>query len=375
MSRRTLPNRRGWIGTAFLLGAIVTTGAALATWKFLELQKSETAAASQPEPTETITAGLATEREHRPTTTAIGTVLAMRSITLRNEIAGTVRRVALTPGDIVETGALLVALDVSVEAAELEAQAAQAALAGTTLARLESLRRHKAVSQEEVDQARAARDVAQAEMARTRAIIARKTIRAPFRVRVGIADVHPGQYLEEGTELTTLQGIANAAHVDFSVAQRVAAGLREGDRVGVVAGNEAAPIVARILAIDSRVDPTTRNASVRATITGGDVPAPGASVRVLVPVGATGKAVAIPVSALRKGPGGDHVFLIAPDKDDKLRAHLKPVRSGAVVGDEVMILEGLSAGDRVATSGSFKLREAVLVAVADSQATPPAGSK
>lgn len=375
MSRRTLPNRRGWIGTAFLLGAIVTTGAALATWKFLELQKSETAAASQPEPTETITAGLATEREHRPTTTAIGTVLAMRSITLRNEIAGTVRRVALTPGDIVETGALLVALDVSVEAAELEAQAAQAALAGTTLARLESLRRHKAVSQEEVDQARAARDVAQAEMARTRAIIARKTIRAPFRVRVGIADVHPGQYLEEGTELTTLQGIADAAHVDFSVAQRVAAGLREGDRVGVVAGNEAAPIVARILAIDSRVDPTTRNASVRATITGGDVPAPGASVRVLVPVGATGKGVAIPVSALRKGPGGDHVFLIAPDKDDKLRAHLKPVRSGAVVGDEVMILEGLSAGDRVATSGSFKLREAVLVAVADSQATPPAGSK
>ncbi|MDQ3137606.1 MAG: efflux transporter periplasmic adaptor subunit, partial [Gemmatimonadota bacterium] len=235
MSRRTLPNRRGWIGTAFLLGAIVTTGAALATWKFLELEKSETAAASQPEPTETITAALATEREHRATTTAIGTVLAMRSITLRNEIAGTVRRVALTPGDIVETGALLVALDVSVEAAELEAQAAQAALAGTTLARLESLRRHKAVSQEEVDQARAARDVAQAEMARTRAIIARKTIRAPFRVRVGIADVHPGQYLEEGTELTTLQGIADAAHVDFNVAQRVAAGLREGDRVGVVA--------------------------------------------------------------------------------------------------------------------------------------------
>ncbi|MDQ3138116.1 MAG: HlyD family efflux transporter periplasmic adaptor subunit, partial [Gemmatimonadota bacterium] len=182
-------------------------------------------------------------------------------------------------------------------------------------------------------------------------------------------------YLEEGTELTTLQGIADAAHVDFNVAQRVAAGLREGDRVGVVAGNEAAPIVARILAIDSRVDPTTRNASVRATITGRDVPAPGASVRVLVPVGAQGKAVAVPVSALRKGPGGDHVFVIAPDKDDKLRAHLKPVRSGPVVGDEVMILEGLSAGDRVATSGSFKLREAVLVAVADSQATPPAGSK
>lgn len=368
MSRRTLLNRRGWIGTALLLGTIVTTGAALAAWKYSKLEQSKAAAASQPEPMETVTAAIAREREHRATTTAIGTVLAMRSITLRNEIAGTVRRVALTPGDIVEAGALLVALDVSVEEAELEAQAAQAALAQTTLDRLESLRRHEAVSQEEVDQARAARDVAQSQIARTRAIIARKTIRAPFRVRVGIADVHPGQYLDEGTELTTLQGIAGASHVDFSVAQRVAAGLREGDSVEVVAGNEASPIAARILAIDARVDPTTRNASVRATIAGAGVPAPGASVRVLVPVGAPGKAVAVPVSALRKGPGGDHVFVIAPDKDGKPRAHVRPVRSGTVVGDEVMIHAGLAAGEQVATSGSFKLREGVLVAVADSQA-------
>ena len=66
------------------------------------------------------------------------------------------------------------------------------------------------MSQEEVDQARAARDVAQAQVARTRAVIARKTIRAPFRARVGIADVHPGQYLNEGTQLTTLQGVDDA---------------------------------------------------------------------------------------------------------------------------------------------------------------------
>lgn len=365
MRRRSLGTTHGWIASTVLLGLILTTGSALAAWKYSDLERAEAAAATQPEPTEAITAATAAEREHRPTTTSIGTVLAMRSITLRNEVPGTVHRVGLTPGRIVEPGDLLVALDVSVERAELAAQEAQAGLAQTNLDRLQTLSRHQAVSQEEVDQARAARDVAQAQIARTRAIIARKTIRAPFRARVGIADVHPGQYLNEGTELTTLQGVADAAHVDFTVAQRVAAGLRVGEAVEVIATNEAAPIFARIVAVDARVDPTTRNASVRARIADADrVPAPGASVRVLVPAGPPGRAVAVPVSALRKGPGGDHVFVIAPAEDGKPRAHVRPVRSGSVVGDEVLILEGLEAGEQVATSGSFKLRESVLVAVA-----------
>jgi membrane fusion protein (multidrug efflux system) len=69
------------------------------------------------------------------------------------------------------------------------------------------------------------------------------------------------------------------------------------------------------------------------------------------------------VSALRKGPAGDHVLVIAPSEDGKARAHVRPVRSGAVLGDEVLVMDGLQAGEQVAASGSFKLREAALVAV------------
>jgi membrane fusion protein, multidrug efflux system len=364
-----LGTTRGSIASILLLGSVLATGAGLAVWKFTDIAAEEAAAASQPEPMEAISAAVATEREHRRTTTSIGTVLALRSVTLQNELAGTVRRVNLNPGQIVAAGTILVALDVSVEQAELEAQEAEAALAQTTLDRLENLRQHRATSQEEVDQARAARDVARAAIVRTKAVIEKKIIRAPFRARVGIADVHPGQYLTEGTELTTLQGVAESAHVDFTVAQRVAAGLRVGDTVRIQ-GTDSVPHAARIVAVDARVDPTTRNAMVRARVVGAATPAPGASVRVEVPIGGTSTVVGVPVNALRKGPGGDHVFVIEPDSTGKTRAHARTVQSGPVLDSQVLILSGIKPGDQVATSGSFKLREGVLVAVADS--TKPA---
>ena len=354
-------NSRGWVGSAVLLGTLALTAGSLVAWKHASARKADAAAASQPEPIESVTLAVARARQYRPTTTSVGTVLALNSITLRNELPGTVRQVALAPGRIVDAGTVLVALDVSVEEAELQAETAQADLAATTLARLERLQEARATSQEEVDQARAARDVALAQLARTRAIIARKTIRAPFQARVGISDVHPGQYLNEGTELTTLQGVDAAANVDFTVAQAVAAELHPGEPVAVFAVNDSRPITARIVAVDARVDPATRNALVRARITS-HAPAPGASVRVEVPVGPSTTVVAIPVSALRKGPGGDHVFLVVADSSGKSRAHVQPVKSGPVLEDEVVILSGLTPGQQVATSGSFKLRESVRVA-------------
>ena len=358
-------SRRGWIGSSLLLVTIVAAGIGLAAWKYTSIQETYAAAANQPEPMESVTVAVAKEVEHRQTTTSIGTVMALRSITLRNELPGTVRQVRLIPGQVVDAGALLVALDVSVEEAELKAQEAQSVLARSVLDRRKRLNQDHATTQEEVDQARANLDIALAQIARTKAIIARKTIRAPFRARIGMANLHPGQYLNEGTELTTLQGIADAVHVDFTVAQQVAAGLREGDSVDISAAGQSSPIAAKIVALDARIDPTTRNTMVRARIEGAaHAPSPGASVRILVPTGLPRMAVAVPVSAMRKGPGGDQVFVIELDKEGKTRAHVRQVESGTMLGDEVVIHAGLSAGERVAVSGSFKLRDEVLVAIA-----------
>jgi membrane fusion protein (multidrug efflux system) len=216
-----------------------------------------------------------------------------------------------------------------------------------------------------VDRARAERDVARAEIERIRAVIERKTIRAPFRARVGLVDLHPGQYLEQGSVLTTLQGVEEAVHVDFAVAQEVAAELAPGQGVRVQPGGGAAPLAATIVAVDARVDPATRNALVRARIEdAAAAPAPGSSVRVLVPVGAPVAAVAVPVTALRRGPEGDHVFVVAAAPDGRPRARARAVRAGAAGEEEVLILEGLEAGETVAASGSFKLRDGTLVSIA-----------
>ena len=370
MSRSTAPVPTPRLHSLVLVGLVVATALFLGGWKYNSLRVAEAASANQPEPTETVAAAVATARPHQETASAIGTVLAPRSIALRNEVAGTVRYVGLEPGRIVDAGALLVAFDVSVESAALRAQVAQARLAQTSLERVDRMASRGAASAMELDNARAERDVALAQVARTRALIARKTIRAPFRARVGMSDVHLGQFLESGTQLTTLQGVDGAVHVDFDVSQSVAAGMRRGEPVRVISG--AAEIPARVVAVDARVDPATRNAVVRAELPDlALLPAPGSSVRVLVPIGPARDAVVVPVSALRKGPGGDHVFVIAPAKDGKTRAQLRLVTSGPVLGDEIVIVGGLAAGERVAASGSFKLRDAVLVAVAEPAASQP----
>lgn len=351
------------MASVVLLAVLVAAGTALATWKARALQAADALAAQQAEPMEFVTTAVAEPREHRRSITSIGTVLALRSTTLRNELPGTVREVRLTPGGIVEAGTLLVAMDVSVEEAELKAVEAQAALAETLLHRVERAVQSRATSQMEWDRARADLDVARAQMERLRAVIARKTVRAPFRARLGLSDVHPGQYLETGTLLTTVQGVDDAVHVDFAVPQHVAEQLQVGEQVTLLPGLLREEVSAAVVALDARVDPRTRNTLVRARVEDGRVlPGPGASVRVRVPAGAHVAAVAVPVSAVRKGPEGDHVFVVSPDEEGKVRARVRRVRSGPILGDEVLVMEGLAAGETVAAFGSFKLREGVLVA-------------
>lgn len=355
-----------WITATVLVLAVAGTAVALALWKINSWEKSAEEAALMPEPTEVVKTAVSEERSFSKFTTMTGTVRALQSIVLQNELDGTVAETRLTSGAIVETGDILVAFDISVEVAEMKAHEAQAELARITLERITPLSIGQAVAASELDRARAELDIASAHIARIQATMDRKTLRAPFRAKVGLADLHKGQYLEAGTVLTTLQGIDDAVHVDFQVPQEVAVTLKPGSSVEIVSAPLGNTVSAKIVALDARTDANTRNLLVRARIegAGGAAPSPGSAVKVRVPAGTLANAVAIPVTALRRGADGDFVFVIAKDELGKERATLRPVKVAALEGEVVFLTDGLKAGEKIATTGSFKLREGVLVAEA-----------
>lgn len=361
-SSRLRPLLRRTFASAVLLAVLAGVGFGLTLLKQGQHEAAAAAAAAMPEWAVAVEAAPASARTHTRTSTAIGTVRAMRSITLRNELPGTVHAVHLSTGKIVEAGELLVELDVAVEQAQLAALTAEARLAETMLGRMERALESQGASAADVDRARAERDMAVANVHRLEAIVAQKRLRAPFRARTGFVDLHPGQYLEPGTSITTLQGTDDAVHVDFAVTQDVATRLAPGTGIELVTAPGKAPVAATIAAIDARVDATTRNTWIRAELRGIEpLPQPGASVRVAVPVAPPREVIVVPVSALRRGPAGSSVFVLQSDPAGNLRAHERRVVSGAVLGDEVVVESGLDAGELVATAGSFKLREGALV--------------
>jgi membrane fusion protein, multidrug efflux system len=353
------------LGSAALLLAVGGSAYGLYVWKQGKHAANAAAAAQMPEPAEAVSAAAVATRSYTKTSTAIGTVRALRSITLRNELPGTVRKVTLESGRIVAADELLVELDVEVETAQLSALEAEARLAETMLGRMERALEQQSASAADVDRARAQSDMAIANVKRLQALIEQKRLRAPFPARVGFVDLHIGQYLDPGTQITTLQGIDEAVHIDFEVTQDVATRLAPDVLVDIVASSGTPAVPAKIVAIDARVNTTTRSTSIRAELRGEQPQLqPGSSVRVRMPVAMPREVMTVPVSALRRDPGGSSVFVLEADPTGALRSHIRRVTSGSVLGDVVIIEEGLKAGEQVATAGSFKLREGALVHVA-----------
>jgi membrane fusion protein (multidrug efflux system) len=191
---------------------------------------------------------------------------------------------------------------VSVEQAELAAQQARAALAETLLGRMERASLKSGAS-EPTSTAPRPSSTSRAPSGAHAGVIDRKTIRAPFRARVGLADLHPGQYLTEGSVLTTLQGLDEAVHIDSPCrrAWRPAcarASASRSPRRGTPSRSRPRSSRSTRASIPRRA---TRSCA-RASRTSSPQPAPGTSARMSVPIGAPRNVLTVPVSALRKGP-------------------------------------------------------------------------
>jgi len=337
---------------------------ALGFYKYGQIQAAIAAAAASPEAQEAVESVRVRRGEWTATAKAVGTVVALRQVEIRNELAGTVVDVGFSSGDIVEAGQVLVRLDTRQEEASLAAAQAEAEMARLTFERREKLRSSNAISAQDLDTARQAFEVSKARALNLQVGIEKKTITAPFRARVGLTDLQPGAYLDAGTSIATLQGVDADAFVDFALPQDNAAAVRPGSSVTL-----SAPQIpdgaagAAIIAEDASIDGVNRTVRFRALAKGmGGSLRPGGFVDVIAAVAPPQVSLFVPLTAVRRAPYGQLVYLLV-EEQGRLRARQRLIKTGPVQGNEIAVVEGLSEGNLIAAAGSFKLREGLLVQV------------
>ena len=350
-----------------VLGVMAVVILALGFAKFRQIESAVHAGAFQPPP-EAVTS-IVTQREQWPASmTAIGTIEAVHGVMVSADLPGTVARINFDSGKPVREGEILVELDTRQERAQLAALEAQRDLARVNFGRMQGLVNAGVISRMDYDQATAQQKATEANVAEIRATIDRKTIRAPFSGILGIRKVNLGQYLPAGSPVVSNQSL-NPIYVNVGVPQQAAAQVHVGRNLRVTTEDVAGKVFAgSVTAIDSEVDPTTRNIQVQATLSNPEGKLrPGMFVQVEMPLGASRSVIALPASAINYAPYGDSVFVITDLKDPKGHTY-RGVRQQFVKiegarGDQVGVISGLNPGEEVVTSGVFKLRNGAAVQV------------
>lgn len=363
-----------------MAGCVLLLVAVLAFGKYLQIQKL---IASSPKPgAQVVTAIKAPIAEWQPQLTSVGTLAPVRGVDVTTEIAGLVRAVRFKSGDEVKAGQVLFEMNADADIAQQRALQAAADLSATTLKRDKLQLAAQAISQAQVDNDEADLKSRQALVAQQKALVDKKTIRAPFAGKLGITAVNPGQYLNPGDKLVTLQTI-DTVYVDFFVPQKQLAGLGIGQKLNL--SSDAYPglaFPAKVTSISPKIDAATRNVQVQATVPNAKRQLlPGMFANVSLDQGEKKKYLTLPQTAITYNPYGSTVFLLAAPaagakdtlKDDKGNAHLVAqqvfVTTGPTRGDQVAVLTGVKEGQTVVTSGQLKLKNGT-PAVIDNKIQP-----
>lgn len=301
--------------------------------------------------------------------TAVGSLDAVQGVTVTAEVTGKVVRIAFESGSRVTAGDLLVQQDVSAETAQLRSAQATADLARLNFERSRKLLPDKVISQSDYDNSKAQLTQALAQVDNIRAVIAKKTIRAPFAGRLGIRRINLGQIINDGQAIVTLQSL-DPIFVNFQVPQQQLALIRSGLEVRVTSDAMPGRVVkGKITAINPEADAATRNIRVQATLVNSDEQLrPGMYANVAIVLPAKKQVLAIPATAVLYAPYSDSVFVIEEKKDENGKPAGKAVRQqfvrlGEKRGDYIAVTSGLKADETVVSTGVFKLRNGQAVVV------------
>ncbi len=285
---------------------------------------------------------------------SVGTIKARRGVSLSTEQSGEITAIAVSSGEQVKAGDLLLTLNDKVEQASRERQIANLKLARLLYERDAKLVTQKSIPQSQYDRSRADLDSAVAQLAETEAQLENKRIHAPFDGTVGIIKVKSGDYVTPGTPVTTLQDLSDL-EVDFTLPARHYPALRPGQAVNVqVDAYPDRDFSATLHAVDAEVDPDTRNLLLRATIVEGDGLLPGMFASLTLELGTRRELISVPETAVTFSLHGNEVWVIHSE-DGVQRVQSRIVRTGQSRAGRIAVLDGLEQGDHIVTSGQNKL--------------------
>jgi len=334
---------------------------------------------NKPPPAE-ISAVVATTEIVPRSAPAIGSLDAVRQVTITPEIGGRVTQILFKSGTEVKEGDKLVQLNDAPDQGDLMNYEAQARWQAISLKRAQTLAKSQYAAQETVDQTQSLLDEARAEILKTEAIIAQKLIRAPFAGRLGVRQINLGQYLNAGGPIVTLTDLTEL-YVNFTLPSQDRAEIKVGQRVTVKA--DAFPgrkFTAMITTIEPQISPQTRTITVQARMANPDETLlPGMFVTADVELPPGPPEVVLPQTAVDYTLYGDSVYVIRQEGKDAqgkpiLKAVRVPVTTGTQWGGNVAILEGdVKPGEQVVAVGQNKVQNGGQVIVTGNP--PPAPPK
>jgi membrane fusion protein (multidrug efflux system) len=289
---------------------------------------------------------------------ATGNVIANEEAELRSEVPGRIVAINFEEGSLVAKGMLLLKIDDRELQAQLTKLQVDEKQTEDDVYRKEKLLELKAVSQEEYDKAFNTHAITHAELDLIKTQISKTEIYAPFNGQIGLRQVSPGGFLSSSTLVARLQQ-TDPVKIDFSIPEKYRAKVQKGSLIKFrVEGNDSA-FTGRIYAIEPKIDPATRNVSMRATSPnpGGSL-IPGSFAKVDILLERIRDALVIPSEAIIPVMNGEKVFVCRNGK-----ASTQIIRTGIRTEREVEVTQGLKPGDTLITTGLLQLREDVDVKI------------
>jgi len=318
--------------------------------------------ASSAMPPVTVSTVRAAKDTWEPKIKAVGSLRAVRGVEVTSEIAGMVRDIRFTSGNEVKEGQVLVQLNADSDIAQPRALEAAAELAKTTYERDRKQFEAQAVSRAVLEADFADLKARRALASQQAALVEKKTIRAPFSGKLGICQVNPGQYVNPGDRIVTLQSL-DSLYVDFSLPQQELSRIARGQKVA--ATSDAYPdrtFIGEVSTINPKVETSTRNVRIEARIENKEHKLlPGMFVSVELQAGEPQRYLTLPRTAVVFNPYGETVYVVddkGRGKDGKpsLTARQTFVTVGPSRGDQIAVISGIREGETVVTSGQLKLK-------------------